>query len=144
MSQETTEYEKAWQEEMAEVKAELEELRAQKAAMERQVEDERLDRAIRDGLASEEVVDAEAAAALVRQRMEAGGETDPAEVIGRLAKEKPHLFGKRGGSLPPRTRGVRQRPGEDQSPLHAAAQRAADSGTARDVVAYLRIRRQHQ
>jgi hypothetical protein len=144
MSQKELETQEGWEEEMARVRAELEQVRAQKAELERQREAERQERTIREALAAAGPVDAEATALLVRQRMETGGETDAARVIEGLKKEKPHLFARPGGGLPPRTGGVRQRPGEDASPLHAAAKRAAQSGTARDLLEYLRLRRQQR
>lgn len=62
---------------------------------------------------------------------------DPAAVIAEMQRRRPYLFRRAthagNGLMSPRL--------EDASPLEAAAERAAETGDRRDLLAYLRLRR---
>lgn len=89
------------------------------------------------------VVDLEAAALLLGQRMDLDGELDEEQLrthVESLLLDKPFLVSAGASTLPPMSRAPR----ESTSPgakLTQAARRAAGSGNRRDIAEYLRLRR---
>ena len=135
--------EAAFQVELDRARAEAEALGARLANIER-------DRCLERELVRAGCVDTETALALARERL-ADGEPpeDPAAFAKTLLEEKPHLRGDAStgpspapSSLPPPTAGAK--PAGDHTPRRAAhrlAERARQTGSATDVMAYMRARR---
>ena len=133
----------------AAVEADLAQARAEAENLRKSLEGVERDRRLERELARAGCIDPETALAVARERL-AGG--DPPEDLAALARglleEKPHLRasgGRRGdpdAPLPPRTSGPK--PAGDDAPRRAAerlADQARQTGSPRDVMAYVRARR---
>jgi len=134
----------------AALQAELDQARAEAEALGARLANIERDRCLERELVRAGCVDAETALALARERL-ADGEPpeDPAAFAKTLLEEKPHLRGAAStgpspapSSLPPPTAGAK--PAGDHTPRRAAqhlAERARQTGSATDVMAYMRARR---
>jgi len=126
---------------LAQARAEAEDLTARLEGLQR-------DRCLERELVRAGCVDAETALAVARERLAQG---DPPEDLAAFAKglleEKPHLRGsaaprRTDASLPPPTSGPK--PAGNEAPSRAAdrlAEQARQTGSPRDVMAYVRARR---
>jgi hypothetical protein len=129
------------------VEAELAQARAEADTLRGRLEGLERDRAIERELVRAGCPDTETALALAHERLSGGDPPeDLAAFVRGLLEEKPHLRGDgsaRGGpSLPPPTAGPK--PAGDGAPRRAAerlADRARQTGSPRDLAAYMRLRR---
>lgn len=92
-------------------------------------------------------IDLEAARLLLRERMDISGDVDGKQLkaaIGEMLASKPYLRSSRvpGGSMPSPTLASRLPQASEASQLAGLAQRAAVSGSRKDIAEYLRLRRQ--
>ncbi len=97
-------------------------------------------------LAEAGAVDLEAALLLARERRSASPEEDAEAVVTRLRREKTYLFAP-ASAMPPSaammpTAGVKAPVDGRRMTVEQAARRAKETGDARDLCAYLRVRRQ--
>jgi hypothetical protein len=127
--------------ELAQARAEADTLRGRLEGIER-------DRLLERELVRAGCVDPETALAVARERLSAGAPPEDLAAFARgLLEEKPHLRGeaspRRGDTvLPPPTAGAK--PAGDDAPRRAAerlADRARQTGSPRDLAAYMRLRR---
>jgi len=134
----------------AAVEADLAQARAEAENLRKSLEGVERDRRLERELARAGCIDPETALAVAHERVAAA--TDPPEDLAAFARglleEKPHLRasgGRRGdpdAPLPPRTSGPK--PAGDDAPRRAAerlAEQARQTGSPRDVMAYVRARR---
>jgi len=140
----------AQQDREAALQAELDQARAEADARGARLADLERDRNLERELVRAGCADPETALALARQRLN-GGEPpeDPAAFAKALLQEKPHLrVGSSAApspvssSLPPPTAGAK--PAGDHAPRRTAqrlAERARETGSTADVMAYMRARR---
>jgi hypothetical protein len=96
-------------------------------------------------LAEAGAVDLEAALLLVRERRSASPDEDAEAVVTRLRREKAYLFSS--AAMPPSaamvpTAGAKAPVDGRRMTVEQAARRAKETGDARDLCAYLRVRRQ--
>jgi len=134
----------------AALETELHQARAEAETLRARVETLELDRRLERELARAGCADTETALALARERLFDGKPPeDPAAFAKALLEEKPHLCGPASGhpagappALPPRTAGSKPA-GENDSRRAAQrlAERARESGSLGDVMAYMRARR---
>ena len=96
-------------------------------------------------LSSAGVIDLETASVLLSKRIDLAEELDP-NALGRateqLLLDKPFLRASADAGLPPKTASARPPRATPAAHLAQAAERAARSGSRRDVAEYLRLRRQ--
>ncbi|HUU92837.1 MAG TPA: hypothetical protein VM238_16725 [Phycisphaerae bacterium] len=140
----------ARQDREAALQAELDQARAETEALGARLADLERDRSLERELVRAGCADTETALALARERLSDGGPPeDPAAFAKTLLAEKPHLRGAAStgpspapSSLPPPTTGAK--PAGDRAPHRTAqrlAERARQTGSAGDVMAYMRARR---
>ena len=92
-------------------------------------------------------IDVEVATLLAKKQLKGRGQElqDSRELVESLRRERPYLFGdgpnESAGGLAGPTAGVRSRKSAGTSNLSRMAQRAAQSGSAKDMQEYLRVRR---
>ena len=91
-----------------------------------------------------ELVDVESAVLLAKARMQEQKDLDIDELIEQLKLDKQHLFKKSTENVTAaRTSGAKDRTSDGYAVLAAAARKAADSGSRRDLHEYLKTRRNY-
>ena len=125
-------------EELASIESQRDEARYQLTVTENRLASERM-------LSEAGAIDLEAASLLLSKRMDFGEPFD-AESLARnteqLLLDKPFLRKGHGAALPPKTAGARLPGTSATAQLTEAAERAIGSGNRKDIVEYLRLRRQ--
>ncbi len=89
--------------------------------------------------------DIESALLLAKSRLKGSQQSDMDDCIEQLRKEKSHLFAGSSSpaAIPPKTAGVRQRADDPSSILAEAANKAAVTGSRKDLQEYLKLRRNY-
>ena len=116
--------------------------------MEQRVSESNLECELTRHLVKAGATDIEVALLLAKHELKAGDSDKPPEInalVGSLRREKPYLFGDSSEEAAPAvaapTAGVRARKSAGASNLPRLAQRAAQSGSRKDIQEYLRMRR---
>lgn len=121
------------QQQLAQLRDRLAEAQRSVAALERR---QRIDAL----LIEEGAVDLDAARLLAERAADAMSEPDAAAAVAEVKRLKPYLF-RRGDGIATAFGAMAPRMDDEATPTEQAAQRAAETGDRRDLLAYLRLRR---
>ena len=123
------------EQELAESKSETEKLKKNLSQM-------TVERQLMEKLVSAGVRDLEAAVIIGKAKLESDSETDAADIVEQLRKEKSYLFNDAPtAAVGSKTSGVKSRLSGVTGSLERAAKKAAKSGSRADLQEYLRARR---
>lgn len=133
----------AAEQQLAELRTKFDDARQELDETRRQLDDTERRRRIDQLLVASDAIDLDAARLLTEAAVETMDDADVDAAVAELRRTKPYLFAGSsgtsaagGGTMSPRPRGG------DRSQVETAAEAAASSGNRRDLLRYLRMRRQ--
>jgi hypothetical protein len=122
----------------------LSQLQKQTMSLNEQLDEIRSEQKLTNKLIAAGTVDVESAVLLAKTRMREQEDLDVDDLIEQLKKDKQHLFKKSPENVTAsRTSGAKDRTSDGYAVLAAAARKAANSGSRRDLHDYLKTRRNY-